>query len=230
LNVALYFRLATQNSSGAILLPNNTPVWKRAMDVVVAAVGLLVLSPLLVAIGVSTAIFLGRPVLFRQQRPGLGGKPFTLLKFRTMTDRKDPQGNLLDDEARLTRFGLFLRSTSLDELPELWNVLVGDMSLVGPRPLLTSYLTLYTPEQIQRHEVLPGLTGLAQVNGRNTLSWEEKFAYDVYYVNHRSLWLDLKVLMRTIDCVLRRQGISDANHSTMPPFTGQIIPATKEAA
>lgn len=198
----------------------NIPIWKRTLDVLVAAVGLIVLSPLLVAIGTMSALSIGWPILFRQQRPGLGGKPFTLVKFRTMTDRRDRQGNLLSDEDRLPSWGRFLRSTSLDELPELWNVLRGDMSLVGPRPLLMEYLELYTPEQMRRHEVRPGLTGLAQVSGRNALSWKEKFEYDVQYVRNQSLGLDLNILVRTIQCVLQRQGIAASNHSTMPPFTG----------
>ncbi len=199
------------------------------LDVLVAVVGLIALSPLLVAIGAATALSFGRPILFRQQRPGLGGKPFTLVKFRTMTDQRDWQGNLLADEDRLPPWGRFLRSTSLDELPELWNVLRGDMSLVGPRPLLTSYLKLYTPAQMRRHEVRPGLTGLSQVSGRNALSWEEKFEYDVQYVRNQSLWLDLKILVRTILCVLQRQGIAATNHSTMPPFTGTQATTEKTA-
>ncbi len=195
------------------------------MDVAVAAVGLLALSPLLMVIGVLSAIFIGRPILFRQQRPGLGGEPFMLLKFRTMTDRKDSQGKLLGDEDRLTRLGLFLRSTSLDELPELWNVLLGDMSLVGPRPLLTSYLKVYTPEQMQRHEVRPGLTGLAQVSGRNAMSWEEKFECDIQYVRNHSMWLDLKILWQTFFLVLKRDGIAAEGHATMPLFSGTEQPA-----
>jgi sugar O-acyltransferase (sialic acid O-acetyltransferase NeuD family) len=181
---------------------------------------LLVLSPLLVVIGVSTAIFLGRPILFRQQRPGLGGKPFTLLKFRTMTDRKDPQGNLLDDDARLSRFGRFLRSTSLDELPELWNILVGEMSLVGPRPLLTKYLPLYSVKQARRHEVRPGLTGWAQVNGRNAVEWSQRIEYDVWYVDNFDFWLDCKIFIRTLFTVMLRKNISAANCATMPEFQG----------
>ena len=201
-------------------MARNIPRWKRTFDVAVAAVGLLALSPLLAAIGALVALTIGRPVLFRQERPGLGGKSFTLIKFRTMTDERDQQGELLPDEDRLPRLGRFLRSTSLDELPELWNVLRGDMSLVGPRPLLMEYLELYTPEQFRRHEATPGLTGLAQVSGRNSLSWEEKFALDVQYVDQLSWLLDLKILLHTVAQVLKRDGISADNHPTMPRFHG----------
>lgn len=212
---------------GAIVLARNIPLWKRTFDVGVAAAGLLVLAPLLAAIGVLVALTVGRPILFRQERPGLAGRSFSLLKFRTMTDERNAQGELSPDEDRLHRFGNFLRSTSLDELPELWNVLRGEMSLVGPRPLLKEYLPLYTTEQARRHNVLPGLTGLAQVGGRNALSWEEKFALDVQYVEELSLWLDLKILFRTIASVLKRQGISADNHATMPRFEG-ARPATDD--
>lgn len=163
---------------------------------------------------------LGAPVLFRQQRPGLHGRPFTLYKFRTMTDARDAEGALLPDAERLTSFGHFLRSTSLDELPELFNVLKGEMSLVGPRPLLMEYLPRYTPEQQRRHEVRPGLTGWAQVNGRNALSWEEKFALDVWYVEHCSFWLDLKILVLTTGKIINREGISQPGHATMEEFRG----------
>ena len=163
---------------------------------------------------------MGSPVLFKQVRPGLRGRPFMMYKFRTMTDERDIQGRLLPDEQRLTKLGRFLRSTSLDELPELFNVLKGDMSLVGPRPLLMEYLPLYTPEQARRHEVRPGITGWAQVNGRNAISWEEKFRYDVWYVDNWSFWLDIKILWMTIVSVLKREGISAQGHVTMPPFTG----------
>jgi lipopolysaccharide/colanic/teichoic acid biosynthesis glycosyltransferase len=159
-------------------------------------------------------------VLFRQVRPGLQGRPFTMVKFRTMTDDRGPDGALLPDARRLTPFGRFLRASSLDELPELWNVLKGDMSLVGPRPLLMEYLPLYTPEQARRHEVRPGITGWAQVNGRNAISWANKFALDVWYVDHRSLWLDLQILWRTVRKVLVRDGISAEGEATMPKFTG----------
>jgi lipopolysaccharide/colanic/teichoic acid biosynthesis glycosyltransferase len=163
---------------------------------------------------------LGSPVLFSQVRPGLHGKPFTMVKFRTMTDERGPDGVLLPDAKRLTDFGRFLRASSLDELPELWNVLRGDMSLVGPRPLLMEYLPLYTPEQARRHEVRPGITGWAQVNGRNAISWADKFALDVWYVDHSSLWLDVKILWRTVRKVLVRDGISAAGEATMSKFTG----------
>jgi len=163
---------------------------------------------------------MGSPVLFRQIRPGLNGKPFEMIKFRTMKDAVDAQGNPLPDSERLTPFGQFLRSSSLDELPELWNVLKGDMSLVGPRPLLMEYLPLYTPEQYRRHEVRPGVTGWAQINGRNALSWEEKFQLDVWYVDNRSLWLDIKILFLTVKKVVIRDGISADGEATMPKFTG----------
>jgi lipopolysaccharide/colanic/teichoic acid biosynthesis glycosyltransferase len=185
-----------------------------------AAFGLLALAPLLAAIGALVAVTIGRPIFFHQERPGLGGKSFSLLKFRTMTDERDQQGELLPDEERLPRFGRILRSTSLDELPELWNVLRGDMSLVGPRPLLPEYLELYTPEQFRRHEVKPGMTGLAQVSGRNALNWEERFELDVQYVDELSLSLDLRIFVRTASIVLKRRGISADNHSTMPRFQG----------
>ena len=162
----------------------------------------------------------GKPVLFRQVRPGLSGKPFTMIKFRTMTDDRDPDGKLLPDSQRLSNFGRFLRATSLDELPELWNVLKGDMSLVGPRPLLMEYLPLYSPEQARRHEVRPGITGWAQVNGRNAISWEEKFALDVWYVDNKTLWLDLKILWLTVIKVFKRDGIAAQGEATMPKFKG----------
>jgi lipopolysaccharide/colanic/teichoic acid biosynthesis glycosyltransferase len=163
---------------------------------------------------------LGSPVLFRQVRPGLNGKPFEMVKFRTMTDERGADGALLSDAQRLTPFGRFLRASSLDELPELWNVIKGDMSLVGPRPLLMEYLSLYTPEQARRHEVRPGITGWAQVNGRNAISWADKFALDVWYVEHLSLWLDVQILWRTVRKVLVRDGISAAGEATMTAFTG----------
>jgi lipopolysaccharide/colanic/teichoic acid biosynthesis glycosyltransferase len=163
---------------------------------------------------------LGSPVLFRQMRPGMCGRPFIMIKFRTMTDERGPGGFLLADSQRLTPLGRFLRASSLDELPELWNVLKGEMSLVGPRPLLMEYLPLYTPEQARRHKVRPGITGWAQVNGRNAISWDEKFALDVWYVDHRSLWLDVKILWRTVRKVIVRDGISAAGDATMPKFSG----------
>lgn len=195
---------------------------KRALDVALSLMGLVVLSPVLLCTALAVAVKLGRPVLFRQRRPGLNGKPFYMLKFRTMTDGRDKKGDLLPDEVRLTAFGKLLRSTSLDELPELLNVLKGDMSLVGPRPLLMEYLSLYSPEQARRHQVRPGITGWAQVNGRNTLSWEDKFALDVWYVDNWSIKLDLRILAKTVGAVFKRQGISSGGHATMPPFDGKI--------
>ncbi|MBB6012245.1 lipopolysaccharide/colanic/teichoic acid biosynthesis glycosyltransferase [Aquamicrobium lusatiense] len=194
---------------------------KRLFDVVVALCALALLSPLLVVLSLLIRRRLGSPILFRQVRPGKDGKPFEMLKFRSMTDARDTDGALLPDADRLTPFGQFLRSTSLDELPELWNVLKGDMSLVGPRPLLMEYLPLYSPEQARRHEVRPGVTGWAQVNGRNALSWEEKFALDIWYVDNRSLRLDLKIIVATIGKVLKRSGISADGEATMPRFDGR---------
>jgi lipopolysaccharide/colanic/teichoic acid biosynthesis glycosyltransferase len=193
---------------------------KRALDIFGAAMGLLVLSPVLIIAGLLIWRQMGRPVLFRQTRPGLHGKPFQMIKFRSMRDALDASGNPLPDAKRLTKLGQFLRSSSLDELPELWNVLKGDMSLVGPRPLLMEYLPLYSPEQARRHEVRPGVTGWAQVNGRNAISWNEKFALDVWYVDNRSLWLDLKIIRLTIRKVIKRDDISAAGEATMSKFTG----------
>jgi len=193
---------------------------KRVVDIVGASVGIILLAPVMLAVALLVLLTMGRPVLFRQQRPGLRGKPFTLYKFRTMRDARTPSGELLPDELRLTTFGKWLRSTSLDELPELFNVLKGEMSLVGPRPLLMEYLPRYSPEQARRHEVKPGITGWAQVNGRNALSWEEKFRLDVWYVDHWNLWLDMKIVLLTIWKVLKREGISAEGSATMPVFTG----------
>jgi len=193
---------------------------KRLFDILTAATLLTVLSPLFLTLAAAIRASLGAPILFRQQRPGRHGKPFAIYKFRTMTDARDAQGNLLPDAERLTGLGRFLRSTSLDELPELWNVLKGDMSLVGPRPLRMAYLARYTPEQARRHDVKPGITGWAQVNGRNALTWEEKFALDIWYVEHWTYWLDLRILWITLVQVLRRQGITAEGHATMPPFMG----------
>ena len=193
---------------------------KRFFDFTVAAVALLLLCLPLLALTLLVRRKLGRPAFFRQVRPGLHGKPFEMVKFRSMTDARGPDGALLPDADRLTPFGCFLRASSLDELPGLWNVLKGDMSLVGPRPLLVEYLPLYSPEQARRHEVRPGITGWAQVNGRNALGWEEKFALDVWYVDHRSLWLDLKILWLTVKKVLVRDGINAAGEATMARFTG----------
>jgi sugar transferase EpsL len=194
--------------------------WKRVFDVTCALVALVILSPILVIVAVLVRIKFGSPVIFRQARTGRSARPFTLLKFRTMTDVCNTSGELLSDEKRLTPLGDLLRRTSLDELPELLNVLRNDMSLVGPRPLLMQYLDRYTPEQARRHEVLPGITGWAQVNGRNAIEWSKKFTYDVWYVDHWSLWLDLKILFLTVGKVFRRHGISNANHATMPEFMG----------
>lgn len=193
---------------------------KRVLDVVCSGLGLLVLSPVLLVLAILIALRLGRPVLFTQTRPGLHGKPFRMLKFRSMTSACDANGNLFPDEQRLTPFGQRLRATSLDELPGLWAVFKGDMSLVGPRPLLIEYLPLFTPEQARRHEVRPGITGWAQVNGRNAISWEEKFALDVWYVDNQSLWLDIKILLLTVKKVFVREGISAAGEATMSKFTG----------
>lgn len=195
---------------------------KRVGDILVALVSLFILALPMFIIALLVRLKFGSPILFRQQRPGLHGRPFTIYKFRTMTNARDKHGNLLPDEQRLTRFGQWLRSTSLDELPELWNVLKGDMSLVGPRPLLMEYLDLYTPEQMRRHEVKPGITGWAQVNGRNALSWEEKFALDVWYVDHLSFWLDLKILWLTVLKTLKREGINQPGQATMEAFAGSV--------
>lgn len=193
---------------------------KRLFDIFVAATLLVVLAPVFIAVGVLIHLKLGRPALFRQQRPGLESKPFVMLKFRTMMNAVDINNQVLADNLRLTRFGKILRGTSLDELPELWNVLKGDMSLVGPRPLLMEYLPLYSPDQRRRHEVRPGITGWAQINGRNALSWPEKFALDIWYVDNHSLKLDLYILWRTLAAVLTRHGINSDGHVTMMPFKG----------
>ncbi|MDV7213610.1 sugar transferase [Azotobacter beijerinckii] len=193
---------------------------KRLFDLLAAALGLLLLAPALLVLAWLVRRRIGAPVLFRQIRPGLHGRPFELLKFRSMREALDEHGQLLPDAERLTPFGRFLRASSLDELPELWNVLRGDMSLVGPRPLLIEYLPLYTPEQARRHAVRPGITGWAQVNGRNALSWEEKFRLDVWYVDHRSLRLDLHILLLTLKRVLAREGINAEGEATMARFTG----------
>jgi len=194
---------------------------KRTFDIVVSCFSLLVLAvPLLILVWLVRRK-LGSPVFFRQVRPGLRGRPFQMVKFRTMTDERGPGGELLPDAERLTGFGKFLRSTSLDELPELWNVLKGEMSLVGPRPLLMEYLPLYSPEQARRHEIRPGVTGWAQVNGRNALSWDERFALDVWYVDNRSFWVDLKILWLTVRKVIVREGISASGEATMSKFTGK---------
>lgn len=202
------------------LLPKTTPVVKRILDLVLTIPALIILSPILILMSVMVVFWHGFPILFRQKRPGLHGKTFTIYKFRTMRDLRDSQGVLLPDAKRITRLGQFLRSTSLDELPELINVLKGEMSLVGPRPLLVEYLPLYSPEQARRHEVLPGITGWAQVHGRNAVTWEEKFRLDLWYVDHWSLWLDIKILMMTVFKVLRREGISQPGQATAERFKG----------
>jgi len=203
-----------------MLFPPGVPTSKRLFDLLITSLGVVIISPLLLALALSIWLVHGLPVLFRQKRPGYRSQPFMNLKFRTMTERRDAQGNLLPDAERLTRLGHFLRSTSLDELPELLNVLRGEMSLVGPRPLLMQYLERYSPEQRRRHDVLPGMTGWAQINGRNVLTWEEKFRLDVWYVDHWSLWLDVKILLMTFWKVLRREGISQSGHVSAEEFMG----------
>lgn len=197
---------------------------KRVFDIALAATALLAFLPLLLVLALFVRCFIGSPVLFRQERPGVHGNPFTLLKFRTMTEARAPNGELLTDGERLTPFGNWLRSTSLDEIPELWNIVKGDMSFVGPRPLLLEYLPLYSPEQARRQSVRPGLTGWAQVNGRNRLSWEEKFTFDVWYVDHRTFILDLKILCLTVVQMLRGHGINAEGDPTMPRFKGSGRP------
>lgn len=195
-------------------------MFKRVMDVTVSALLLILLSPMLCVLCLVIRRYLGSPIFFTQSRPGLNEKPFKLIKFRTMTDAVDAQGQLLPDDVRLTRLGRFLRSSSLDELPELWNVLKGEMSLVGPRPLLVEYLPLYNQEQRRRHEARPGITGWAQVNGRNAISWEEKFKYDVWYVENQSFILDIKILWLTVHKVFKREGIHAEGVATMERFEG----------
>ena len=202
------------------MVPKGVPLSKRIFDLALTIPGLVLLLPLLVVIAILVRIYLGHPVLFTQERPGHLGKPFRLYKFRTMTDKRDEQGVLLPDDRRLTSLGRFLRSFSLDEFPELFNVLRGEMSLVGPRPLLLQYLDRYTPGQARRHEVLPGIAGWAQVNGRNTLTWEDKFRYDVWYVDHWSLWLDIKILCMLPMVVIKREGISQPGQATAEEFMG----------
>jgi sugar transferase EpsL len=195
---------------------------KRLFDLLLTLPALIILSPLYVLVAFMVRLRMGQPVLFRQKRPGLNGKPFDLLKFRTMTEDRDEKGDLLPDRSRLTRLSRLVRSTSLDELPELFNVLKGDMSLVGPRPLLMRYLERYTPEQMRRHEVKPGITGWAQVNGRNALTWEEKFKLDVWYVDNQSFWLDLKIIALTIWKLIKREGINQPGQATAAEFNPQI--------
>lgn len=194
---------------------------KRIIDILVALSTLILLTPVLLILAIIIRFKLGSPILFKQARPGLHGQAFYMLKFRSMTDEKDISGNLLPDEKRLTTFGRFLRASSMDELPGLFNVLLGNMSLVGPRPLLMEYLPLYSQEQARRHDVRPGITGWAQVNGRNTLSWQDKFSLDVWYVEHQSVLLDIKILCLTVLKVIKREGINQQGQATMTKFTGQ---------
>jgi pilin glycosylation protein pglB len=194
--------------------------FKRLFDIIASASGLIILSPVFLILAYLIRKNLGAPVFFTQERPGKNGKPFKMIKFRSMRDAVDKDGNPLPDSERLTPFGKKLRAASLDELPELWNVLKGDMSLVGPRPLLMSYLPLYNDFQFRRHEMRPGVTGWAQVNGRNAISWDEKFAYDIWYIDHFSLWFDMKILFLTIKKVFIKEGISAEGEATMPYFTG----------
>lgn len=193
---------------------------KRLLDIIIAGTALIILSPLYAFVAYKVKKNLGSPVLFRQVRPGLHGKPFEMIKFRTMKDAVDANGNPLPDSERLTPFGKMLRATSLDEMPELWNVIKGDMSIVGPRPLLMEYLPLYSPEQAKRHDVRPGMTGHAQVNGRNAIGWEEKFKLDTWYVENQSVWLDFKIMLKTVKKVIAKDDINEAGEVTMTKFTG----------
>jgi sugar transferase EpsL len=205
-----------------MLFSRGIPISKRLFDLLLTIPGLILISPFLVIVAILVRIIYGKPVLFRQVRPGYRGKLFKVYKFRTMSDARDSLGNLLSDDLRITPLGRFLRDTSIDELPELINVLRGEMSLVGPRPLLTQYLERYSPEQSRRHEVLPGITGWAQINGRNTLTWDDKFRHDVWYVDHWSLWLDIKILVLTFWKVIRREGINQEGHATAEEFMGSL--------
>lgn len=211
------------------LFPTGIPVSKRILDLALTLPGIILLIPVFLVVALLVRIFQGSPVLFKQVRAGYRNRPFPVFKFRTMTDARNAEGRLLPDEKRLTSLGHFLRSTSLDELPELLNILRGEMSLVGPRPLFIQYLERYSPEQARRHHVLPGLAGWAQVNGRNTLSWDEKFQLDVWYVDHWSFWLDIKILLLTFWKVLKREGISQPGFATAEEFMGnEIIQASRE--
>ena len=203
-----------------MLFPPGLPVSKRIFDLVTTSLGLILLSPFILLTALGVGIFLGTPVLFRQQRPGYRGQPFYIYKFRTMTEASDSTGNLLPDAKRLTRLGRFLRALSLDELPELFNILRGEMSVVGPRPLLMEYLERYSAEQMRRHDVYPGLTGWAQVNGRNAITWQDKFRYDVWYVDNWSFWLDIKIILLTLWKVIKREGISQPGQATTEYFMG----------
>ena len=193
---------------------------KRGFDIIASAIALVVLAPLLIVVAILVWRHLGTPVIFSQVRTGRRGRPFLIRKFRTMTEDRDASGDLVGDEGRLTSLGGFFRSTSIDELPELWNVLTGDMTLVGPRPLLVEYLARYSTEQFRRHELRPGITGWAQVNGRNSITWDDKFALDIWYIDNRTFWLDLRILYRSVKKVLRRDGISHSGDVTMPKFRG----------
>jgi len=210
------------------LFPKGTSLVKRIMDIVITIFILIILSPILILIIILVGIFHGFPILFKQKRPGYRGEIFTIYKFRTMQDLVDSSGKPLPDEKRLTKFGRFLRATSLDELPELFNVIKGEMSLVGPRPLLIGYLPLYNERQARRHDVLPGITGWAQIHGRNALTWQEKFELDVWYVDNQTLWLDLKILILTLIKVLQREGISQPGQATAALFTGNPIKDTAD--
>jgi len=203
-----------------MLFPSGLPISKRIFDMIAVLLGSIFLSPIILLTALGVAIFLGTPIIFRQQRPGYKGQPFYIYKFRTMTDVSDSTGNLLPDSERLTRLGRFLRALSLDELPELFNILRGEMSIVGPRPLLMEYLERYSPEQMRRHDVYPGLTGWAQVNGRNAITWQDKFRYDVWYVDNWSFWLDIKIILMTFWKVLKREGISQPGQATTEYFMG----------
>ena len=193
---------------------------KRLLDIIIASIALILLSPLYLYVAYKVRKNLGSPIIFRQVRPGLHGRPFEMIKFRTMTDERDAEGNLLPNEQRLPKFGKMLRATSLDEMPELWNVIKGDMSIVGPRPLLMDYLPLYNEEQAKRHKVRPGMTGYAQVNGRNSISWEKKFELDTWYVENQSIWLDFKIMFQTVKKVLVKEGINQSEEVTMTRFMG----------
>lgn len=205
-----------------MIFPPGIPISKRIFDIIVTSIGLVIISPILLLVSLLVWWKHGKPILFTQKRPGYKEKPFFIYKFRTMTNRKDENGNLLPDEERITQLGHFLRSTSLDELPELFNVIRGEMSLVGPRPLLMQYLDCYTPQQKRRHHVLPGITGWAQIHGRNTLTWEDKFNYDLWYVDNWSFWLDIRILWVTFWKVIKREGISQPGRATADEFTGSI--------
>jgi lipopolysaccharide/colanic/teichoic acid biosynthesis glycosyltransferase len=208
--------MKTKNRGG----DNFSKLFKSALDKLVAAIALVIFSPIILILAIAISTRMGSPIVFAQPRPGKNGRIFTFYKFRTMTDERDANGNLLSDEERLTAFGQFLRRTSLDELPQLWNVLKGDMSFVGPRPLMVEYLSRYSPHQARRHEVTPGITGWAQINGRNEIGWPEKFKLDVWYVDNWSLWLDLKILFLTFWKVVRREGINQSGHATVEDFMG----------